>query len=143
MQNYKIRLTYLLLFASFSLMITVTSCDDSVTADEIDSRTIPDQNVDYYEHIQPVFNLKCATSFCHDDQTRAAGLSLTSYANATADPNIVFPGDPEVSKLVWAIEGTGGVEPMPPPGPIAPLTENQVKGIRTWIQEGARVSPPK
>lgn len=125
---------------TFFSFLFIAACDDTVTSDDIDSRTIPDSNVDYYEHIQPIFIVKCASSFCHNDQNRAGGLSLTSWANATADPTIVFPGDPDVSKLIWAIEGTGGVEPMPPPGAAPPLTENQIQGIRTWIQEGAKVS---
>lgn len=119
-------------------MMLISGCDDTITSDELDKRVIPDSNIDYYTHIQPIFSVKCASSFCHDDGTRAGGLSLTSYGNATADLSIVFPGDPSVSKLVWAIEGTGGTQPMPPPGAAPPLTENQIKGIKTWIAEGAK-----
>ena len=39
------------------------------------------------------------------------------------------------SRLVGAVEGIGNF-PMPPVG-YPPLTENQIKGIRTWIKEGA------
>lgn len=131
-----------LLFVVFVLTISFSACDDTLTATDLDNREIPDSNIDYYVHIQPIFTIKCATSFCHDNQTRAGGLSLTNHANATADPSIVLPGDPEVSKMIWAIEGTGGVEPMPPPGSAPPLTQEQIEGVRTWIQEGARVAPP-
>lgn len=140
MNNLKITFINTSLLIAFFSFLLIAACDDTITSDDIDSRTIPDSNVDYYEHIQPIFTVKCATSFCHDDQNRAGGLSLTSWANATADLTVVFPGDPDVSKLIWAIEGTGGVEPMPPPGAVPPLTENQIQGVRTWIQEGAKVS---
>ncbi len=136
-KNLLINITLLVIFFS---LILFTSCDDTVTASDIDKRTIPESNIDYYENIQPIFTVKCATTYCHDDQSRAGGLSLTNWANATADPSIVFPGDPDVSKLVWAIEGTGGVQPMPPAGYAPPLTQDQIRGIRTWIQEGAKVS---
>ena len=141
MKNGKQSAINIFLISVFLLLILFSACDDSVTASDIDNRTIPESNIDYYEHIQPIFTIKCATSFCHDDQSRAGGLSLTNYANTTSDPSIVFPGDPEVSKLIWAIEGTGGVSPMPPAGAAPPLTDDQIRGIRTWIQEGAKVSP--
>lgn len=128
--------TLILLLIVF--MFAIIACDDTITNEEIDNRTIPSSNVDYYEHIQPVLSIKCATSFCHDDGSRAGGLSLTNYQNTTSDITIVFPGDPDLSKLVWAIEGSGGTQPMPPAGAAPPLTENQIKGIRTWIAEGAR-----
>lgn len=140
MHNYKHIVINLLFILIFGGVILISSCDDTLVGDEIDSRIIPSVNVDYYEHIQPVFNVKCTNALCHDDQTRAGGLSLTSYANATADVLIVFPYQPDASRLVWAIEGRGGTSPMPPVG-YPPLTENQIEGIRTWIEEGAEVTP--
>ena len=127
---------------SLLLIVFVTACDDTVQPEDIDGRNIPDSNIDYIQHIQPIFNLKCATAMCHDNQTRAGGLSLTSYANTTSDALIVFPFQPESSRLVWAIEGTSGANPMPPPGStVIPLTQKQIDGIKTWIREGAKVSP--
>ncbi len=138
MKKYQFYYYNLLFILIFVFTILFSACDDTITSDELDNRTIPSSNVDYYEHIQPVLTVKCATSFCHDDGNRAGGLSLTTYSNVTSDLTIVFPGDPDLSKLVWAIEGTGGTQPMPPAGQAPPLTENQIKGIRTWIAEGAK-----
>ena len=140
MKTRKSVLINLLIATAFLSLIVLAACDDTLTGSEIDSRIIPSQNVDYYEDIQPVFNIKCATVMCHDNQTMAGGLSLTSYDNTTADVLIVFPYQPESSKLVWAIEGQTGASPMPPAG-YAPLTQNQIKGIKTWIAEGAKVKP--
>lgn len=68
--------------------------------------------------------------------TQAGGVNLTSWATSTADPSIIFPFQPNNSRLVWAIEGqTGSI--MPPYG-YYPLTENQRIGIVTWISEGAQ-----
>lgn len=126
------------LFLSLLLVVFIfTACDDTVTNEDINNRVIPSSNVDYYEHIQPVFNVKCATALCHDDATRASDLSLTTYSNATARLDLVFPGDADSSPLVWSIEGSGGTY-MPPQGAAPPLTENQIQGIRTWIDEGAK-----
>lgn len=118
----------------FSAMIFV-ACDDTVAPNE----EIPDKNVSYSQHIQPIFNVSCALSGCHDDATAAAGLRLTSWLNVTANPQIVFPGEPDNSMLVWAIEGNTSVPPMPPMNSsVLPLTRKQIKGIRTWIAEGAK-----
>lgn len=44
--------------------------------------------------------------------------------------SIVFPYNPEYSRLIWAIEGQTGTI-MPPIG-YYPLTSNQVEGIKMW-----------
>ena len=116
---------------SFAIIITYTGCKDSVTGSDVDKVVIPDSNVSYSKYIQPVFNIKCANTGCHEDATRAGGISLTTCSNTTADPSIVFPGEPDNSKLIWSITGIGNY-PMPPPG-YPGLTQNQIKGVRTWI----------
>ena len=125
----------LVLIISFTF--TYFGCKDSITGSQLDSKTIPDYNVSFSQNLQPVLEIKCASSGCHDDGTRAGGLSLTTWANTTADPSVVFPGKPENSKLVWAIQRQPAVSPMPPDG-YAPLTAAQIKGIITWIKEGAK-----
>ncbi len=121
----------------FALVIFYSGCKDTITAQDLDQKVIPDKNVSYQEYIQPIFNVKCSSSACHDDSHRAGGLSLTSWSNVTADASIVFPGEPQNSKLVWSIEGLSATTPMPPAG-YPPLTTNQINGIKTWIAEGAK-----
>lgn len=127
--------SFLILIIFFIIISYTSGCKDQITGNEIDNRIIPDSNVSYSQDIQPVFNLKCANAGCHEDATRAGGISLTTCANTKADPSIVFPGEPDNSRLIWAIEGIGNY-PMPPVG-YPPLTTNQINGIRTWIKEGA------
>lgn len=113
------------------------ACDDSITSNDIENKIIPDSNVSYAEYIQPLFTLKCTTGGCHDDRTQSAGLSLTSYGFAVADYSMIAPGNPAISKIVWAIEGNGA-RLMPPYGVTRPMTANQIAGIKTWIREGAK-----
>lgn len=124
------------IFLTFTVLIILTfiACDDqlNIPSDE----DIPETNVSYNRHIQPIFNVRCATAGCHDDQSRRAGLSLTSYQNATANYNFVFPGNPDASLIVLAIEGRTNI-PMPPPG-RPPLSLAQIQAVRTWIKEGAK-----
>ena len=122
------------LFIIFIALVSYTGCKDTTAG--IDNKPIPSSNVSYNEYIAPLFLTKCANSGCHDDATRAGGISLTSWVGAT-DPNIVVRGDSKTSTLVWSIERIAGIPPMPPVGYSA-LTINQINGIKTWIDEGAQ-----
>ncbi|HVO74171.1 MAG TPA: c-type cytochrome domain-containing protein [Ignavibacteriaceae bacterium] len=121
----------------FLLLAAYSGCKDTITNEDLDKKIIPDKNVSYKEYIGPVFNYKCANAGCHDDAAKAGGLSLTSWVNATADPSVIARGEPDNSKLVWAIEGLSAVSIMPPVG-YPPLTANQINGVKTWIKEGAQ-----
>jgi hypothetical protein len=127
---------YFIYFPAFILSIAFLCCKDTVTSSDIDNITIPSSNVSYIKYIQPIFNIKCNFSGCHSDESHAAGLSLTDYQNATSDLSIVFPSQPQNSRLAVAIQ-PGSVNPMPPDG-YPPLTKNQIDGIIAWIKEGAK-----
>ncbi len=112
------------------------ACDDTLTNQDIDNKIIPPSNVSFSEYIQPVFQIKCNNTNCHNSQDRAGGLSLDNHAEATSNFLVVMPGTPDNSKLIWSIEGRS-TNAMPPVG-WPPLTKNQITGIRTWIKEGAK-----
>jgi hypothetical protein len=126
---YKI---YIALFSA-SIILLVQSCDDSITASDIDNIVFPDSNVSYAQYVAPVFEVRCVP--CHNNSGRKeAGLDLSSWSAATADPRIIARGSDSTSVLVWAIEGLQNTPPMPPSGR---MKENHIQGIRTWIREGA------
>ena len=127
---------FLLCFFTLTVIFIVTGCDDTSTNTDIDSVVIPTSNISFNQFILPIFDYKCNNANCHSSSGRAGGLSLDSYASVTSNSLVVFPGVPDNSKLVWAIEGRT-VSPMPPIGyPV--LLPTQVKAIRTWIKEGAK-----
>ena len=123
------------LIISFIIILFSQACDD--TLNQIDDIIIPEQNVSFNEHLLPVFEAKCNNSGCHNSQYRAGGISLSTCAETTESPLVVFPHEPDNSSLIWAIENQSGASQMPPLG-YQPLTENQRKGIRVWIEEGAK-----
>jgi hypothetical protein len=128
---------FLLPITLFLLTAIITGCDDTITDNDIDNRIIPDSLVSFSQHLQPVFEVKCIS--CHDDETRAGGLSLTTWANTTADGRVVVPNLPDNSVIVWSVEGRPGISPMPPlSSPYKPFTQNQVNGLKKWIEEGAQ-----
>ena len=130
----------LFLFPStiISIYLIFSGCKDSITASDIDSRVMPQSNISFSVDLQPVFELKCASSGCHDDATRAGKLSLTSCVNAKEDPGVIVPGSSKTSRLVWAEEGLAGIKPMPPVGINKPFTSEQDRGLKKWIDEGAK-----
>lgn len=133
----QLNLTMKLLPLIFISLLFLLACDDTLTNQNVDNKPIPDSNVSFADHIYPVFQVKCAFSGCHAQPNPANGIDLSTWAGVTADPNIVFPGEPDLSRLVWAIEARAGISPMPPPGYTTPITLDQIRGIRTWIDEGA------
>lgn len=115
------------------LLVGAGACKDSTTTpgDEI---VFPEKNVSYMQSVQPYFDMRCAVSGCHDDGTRAGNLSLTSYVNTTARPGIVVPFNATASLLMQKIDGR---LPHPANVPII-INQNQLDGIETWINEGAK-----
>lgn len=127
---------YSALILSFFSLIIFTRCDDTITVVDVDNRIIPDSLVSYQDHIVPVLQAKCY--YCHGNGRYEAGLDLTIHTRFV-DGRIVVPFEPETSILIWRVEGRAGIgEPMPPIGSAPPLTDNQLKGFRTWIKEGAK-----
>jgi cytochrome c len=128
------------LIVVFSAVILI-GCKDKINGPNIDDEEIPDKDVSYSQHIQPIFNYKCTNSGCHDGASMAGNLDLTTYAGTVKRPDIVVLGSAELSKLVWAVEGTGGTEIMPPfSAGVTPLTDMQLNGLKTWINEGAKAN---
>lgn len=123
---------------AISIYMILPGCKDSITAANIDSRVMPQSNISFTNDLQPVFELKCANSGCHDDGTMAGGLSLTSCVNAKSDPGTIAPYSSKTSRLVWAEEGQAGIQPMPPVGVNKPFTSEQDRGLKKWIDEGAK-----
>ncbi len=119
-------------------LLFLLGCDDTLTNENVDNKPIPDSNVSFADHIYPVFQVKCAFSGCHAQPNPADGIDLSTWAGVTADPNIVFPGEPDLSRLVWAIEASEQeFLQCLPLGYTTPITLDQIQGIRTWIDEGA------
>ena len=114
------------------------SCKDQVTNSDLNKIIFPDSNVSYHKHVEPLFLNACAIpGGCHAGDAPAGGVSFESWLNARQKIGIIYPGDPVNSRLIWTIEGKDpGVPKMPLDRPA--LNSNQIKGLKTWIKEGAQ-----
>ena len=89
-------------------------------------------NVNFEEHVLPIFEQHCAE--CHGADEPEEGLVLTNYKDTMAGSfygAVIKPGDPDNSYLVELV-ATGQ---MPKKGPD--LTPAEVETIVAWIKAGA------
>jgi hypothetical protein len=128
-----ILMKYLLIIAAIVIVLPLAGCKDSGLTPDSDI-VFPAKDVSYMTSIQPFFNLRCSYYGCHDDQSRAGNLSLTSYVNLTSKPGMVIARDTLHSVLLQKING---LLPHPIEIPIM-INQNQINGIKQWILEGAK-----
>lgn len=91
-----------------------------------------DEDTAYFaEQVLPIFQSSCAVPGCHDVTDQDAGFIFDSYENIIASGEIE-PGDSSEGEIVDVIED-GDM----PPSQYAPLSDEQLALIQTWIDQGA------
>ncbi len=119
---------------SISVILFISGCDDT----SLTNINIPTSNVSYAQHVQPILNVKCAVTGCHDAATSAGAYNMEDYTNTVKIPFII-PKDPNNSLMVLTVTGQGGLPLMPPiNASILPMTDIEITGLKTWIKEGAK-----
>lgn len=112
---------------------------------------IPDENISYYDDLQPMLNGKCGWQ-CHDG---SKDIGIINFNDKLAFMEHIIPGtngkklleqnllptyqaDPLVSPLYQIITQNYEGYDLMPPLPRTPLTQNQINGIVKWIRDGAQ-----
>ena len=93
-----------------------------------------EQSEFFESKIRPLLEAKCGV--CHGDQTKMAGLILTTaegFANGIGGVPLVDPNNPGASRLLEAISYQGKIK-MPPTGK---LTDEEISSFTTWVKGGA------
>ncbi|TFH01609.1 MAG: hypothetical protein E4H13_04440 [Calditrichales bacterium] len=142
-KNVRIPLPFFSLALVISFILVACSNDPAGPEKEI---TLPESNLNYVEHIQPLLIVKCGSrSGCHSSFEPARGLDLTNYQiliNHEVDGNVrlVIPGQ-GISSFLYNIlrEPLLTTTRMPKDEPA--LSANNQEGIRIWIDEGAQQFP--
>ena len=119
-----------------ALPFVVSACKNTLTPG-INQIVFPTSGtVSYNKYVQPLYNIACNYSGCHDAADAAGGLGLSSYiAMESSFPIPVRAKDTTNSVLFQRIEGKG---PIMPPAPFPTLNQNQIQGIKAWIMQGAQ-----
>jgi hypothetical protein len=98
--------------------------------------------------VQPIFTATCTGPACHSGAKPQQGLNLSSAASSYAGlvniasqqcptTKLVLPLQPDMSYMVWKIQGAGTcfTGSQMPKG--APLSAAQIATIRSWVSAGA------
>ena len=116
-----------------AMTVFSVGCTSNPTVTNPDDIVFPDSKVSYQAHVDPFLTLRCGGP-CHAGSNPAGGIDLTSYPNLFFDrPNLVVASFPDESLLCQVLEGIIGH----PPGELQTIPFNQVRGVRTWVAEGA------
>jgi len=98
------------------------------------------ERVNFTRDIRPILSDACYECHGPSAKDRKAELRLDIRADALAErdgnPAIVV-GDPVASALVQRISSTDVEERMPPADAARQLTEEEIRKIRAWIEQGA------
>ncbi len=101
-------------------------------------RAAEEPTVDFANDVRPVLARRCYA--CHGPTVQEADLALHDFESATSETESgirpIIPGDAENSEIIYRITETDPDLRMPPPEQ-EPLTEEEVRILRTWINEGA------
>ena len=93
------------------------------------------QQVSFREHVQPLLADRCFRCHGPDENTREADLRLDTEAGAK--DHVIEPGNADGSELIARIESDDPDAIMPPIGHGDPLSEDERKLLREWINQGA------
>lgn len=115
---------------TIALAFGIVSCKDEMPTQG--SIVFPAAGVSFRQHVEQLFIQRCTG--CHGSST-PPNLVPPSYSSLmNYQPQLVISGQGDNSLLVQLLDGRA-VPAMPPTGDR--LTDNQINGIKTWINEGA------
>jgi hypothetical protein len=107
----------------------------------------PPGTVSYSADVQPIFDLNCAVAGCHvavatDYLSLEAGVSYDNIVGVRSPRQPLYlrvdPGKPDISYLIRKLEDADDIVGVQMPLGSAPLRDEQIALIRTWIAEGAQ-----
>jgi len=120
----------------YLIFLTPGCKDDTLTGPDGSPSTVmfPDSAVSYSAQVQVLFNQTCVFSGCHGGSLPQGRVRLEAYGDWFSTPGVVVPFNPGQSELVTRVEGNGVLRM---PLNRNSLNQNQINGIKRWIQEGA------
>jgi len=123
---------FILLIGLISLTLVITACNS--TGPDISAIVFPDKNVSFMNQVEPFMKYNCAYLGCHG--VNSPGEELSDYTYLLSANSYITPGNPDASLVIQILEKR---LPHPANYPIyfANITANQIKGMRTWVAEGA------
>ena len=127
--NSRLQCTTVLAAALISVSVRSAFGDDRPTA------------ISFQQQILPILSERCFACHGPDETSREADLRLDQRDDAVRSRDgsfVIRPGDPQASTLIDRITAADDDERMPPPDSgDEPLTPEQIRLLRRWIEQGA------
>ena len=101
---------------------------------------VGDDQIEFTRQIRPILSTNCFACHGPDDEAREADLRLDRRDDAVAitnDKAAIVPGTSAASELIRRITTEDPELRMPPPDSGHELTQEQIKLLTSWIDEGA------
>lgn len=100
------------------------------------------EEVSFRQDVWPILESNCLGCHTAPDGKgyKESGLSMGSYSSlmeGTRFGPVVVPGNPLESTLIRLVEGRGDPSIRMPHGK-QPLSEGEIKTLRTWVEQGAK-----
>jgi hypothetical protein len=118
-------------------LVWCVACDGSTITKPSDI-VFPASNVSYTRHVQPLFDVTCNFSGCHNRTNPAANLSFSSYFDFMNRAGVVISGKAEQSLLIQIMDVSSPSSRFHPPSFQNSINQNHINGLKTWIREGAK-----
>lgn len=121
-----------------ALTLLLCSCDGVTnTGSDI---VFPDDSVSYTKHVEPFTLSNCALAGCHGAITAPNTYSMYNYFDYDNFLGLIIRGNPEGSTYYQVLiygkyQSSKGI-PHLTYIDFSVITDNQIKGIYTWIKEG-------
>jgi len=124
------------IFIVIIALTVVVSCDD--TRENIYDYKFPEEGeVSFQNHVQPFMKLRCSSNQCHGDYSQSTSRRITDYLSYFSGMNagsLVILSDTESSLLLQVLDGRN---PHLSNLQLVAARENQIDGVRRWIEDGA------
>jgi hypothetical protein len=115
---------------------TLPSCKDQTNQNLTSNIVFPPSGVSFSKQVQPLFQQTCVAAGCHGGSQPAANLDLQLdawHSIINYVPPLVLVNNGAKSPLYIDIAGNPQLMP-----PSQRLTQNQIDGVKKWIDEGAK-----
>lgn len=136
----KFKFFYIVIILSFFLFLRlVVGCGTQVIGPDT-KIVFPDSLISYINNVEPFMRVKCSYIGCHceppNNGYNASNMSNYFSLFNTDNLGLIISGNPNGSRLIQILDGR-----LPHTYYLFPqgyITQNQLNGMKRWIQEGAK-----
>lgn len=126
-----IKILITILFISVGLLV---ACNSSTDPDFTDLDFPEEGEVSYRSHIEPFLRVRCAYAGCHSSAHQAGGMDLTTWLSIISIGGFINTENVDASLFLQVVNGDN---PHLNNLMLIKVRDNQINGIRRWIEQGA------